>query len=60
MTITHMAPGAGNLSSAELKELAASKGPEAVVLRTETLRAKAVVSAVGSQTSLAWIRSRAS
>ena len=47
VTIAHMAPGAGDLSSAERKELAASKGPEAVVLRTEIVRAKVVVSAVG-------------
>lgn len=47
VTIAHMAPGAGDLSSAERKQLAASKGPEAVVLRTEIVRAKVIVSAVG-------------
>lgn len=47
VTIAHMAPGAGDPSSAERKELAASKCPEAVVLRTEIVRAKVVVSAVG-------------
>lgn len=47
VTISHMAPGAGDLSSKERKELAASQGEKAVILRTEIVRAKVVASAVG-------------
>jgi cation diffusion facilitator CzcD-associated flavoprotein CzcO len=47
LVLEYMAPGAGDLSVRERKALAASKGPEAVVLRKETIRAKVVCSAVG-------------
>ena len=47
VTLAHMAPGSGDLSFQERKDLANSKGQESVVVRTEIVRAKIVVSAVG-------------
>ncbi|KAL2430463.1 Baeyer-Villiger monooxygenase [Exophiala dermatitidis] len=45
--LEHLAPGVGDVSTSERKALEREKGIDAVVLRTETVRAKIVVSAVG-------------
>ena len=47
VTLSHMAPAAGDLSSAERRDLINSRGLNAVILGTEMVRAKLVISAVG-------------
>jgi cation diffusion facilitator CzcD-associated flavoprotein CzcO len=47
VTLEHMAPGAGEMTSKERAKLAAEKGPQAVCVRSEVVRAKVVCSAVG-------------
>lgn len=46
-TLSHLVPGAGDLSDADRKALIATKGKESVYIRQETVRAKIVVSCVG-------------
>ncbi|KAF1953085.1 FAD/NAD(P)-binding domain-containing protein [Byssothecium circinans] len=43
-TLTHLVPGAGDLSTRERETKISSQGREAVILRTEKIRAKVVVS----------------
>lgn len=47
VTLDHLAPGVGNMSSIERAEYAKAHGVAAAVLRTEVVRAKAVVSCCG-------------
>ncbi|KAI1616944.1 cyclohexanone monooxygenase [Exophiala viscosa] len=45
--LEHLAPGVGDLSTQERKDLEKEKGPESAVSYTETIHAKIVCSAVG-------------
>jgi cation diffusion facilitator CzcD-associated flavoprotein CzcO len=47
VTLDHLAPGIGDMGSNERDEYAKTHGENAAVLRTETVRAKAVVSCAG-------------
>lgn len=47
VVLEHLAPGIGDLATSERKTLEKEKGVDSTVLRTETVRARVVVSAVG-------------
>jgi cation diffusion facilitator CzcD-associated flavoprotein CzcO len=47
VTLDHLAPGVGDMGSTEREEYAKTHGESAAVLRTEIVRAKAVVSCAG-------------
>ncbi|KAL8747818.1 MAG: hypothetical protein Q9190_000362 [Brigantiaea leucoxantha] len=47
VTLSHLVPGAGDLSSADRNSLAINKGRQSVCIKQEIVRAKVVVSCVG-------------
>ena len=47
VSLEHMAAGTGEMTSKGRAKLASDKGQQAVYVRTETVRAKVVCSAVG-------------
>lgn len=47
VTLTHLVPGTGDLTTAERNEIVASDGEHSVYVKTEVVRAKIVVSGVG-------------